>query len=347
MNYQDLNSIIINRVSFSKNEIEKSNKLPQEIKQFLNEWFNEKDYIISKTSGSTGKPKEIKLKKQHMLNSALSTVHYLNVKPNSTFLLALPVAFIAGKMMLIRGMLVNANIILTEPNLTPKLPLNKTIDFAAFTPIQIENLIHEQANLVKKIHKIIIGGAPLKTSLEKQLLELNTNCYETFGMTETITHIALRKIGEKSFNTLPNISIDSGENNELIIHAPHLGIEELKTNDIIQKITSTEFKWIGRKDFIINSGGLKINPEELESQLAKELTSTAFFVHKKPHPLLGEACTLIYNRNLLEEKDIQKAIKKIASNLRPKELIPVDELIFTNTGKINRVETFKLLHHGK
>lgn len=334
--------IWINGFHYSRKELLRTKFDNTEISLFFEEWFNHDDFISINTSGSTGKPKNIPIKKEFMINSAVSTLQYIKIPKQKNFFVCLPLKYIGGKMMMVRGLLNEANIIIQEASSTPDLRNLTTAEFGAFTPHQLHNILSEQANELKRIKTLIIGGAPMSISLEKELLKLNKTAYETFGMTETISHIALRKIGEPYFHIIPPTTIDTTNQHELLISAPHLGIEKLKTNDLIEKIDENTFKWLGRKDFVINSGGIKIYPEHVEKILTSFLNPHHFFIGKLPDQVLGEKCVLFYLYSKFEKASLEKAVKEIETLYRPKELIPVKEILTTPTGKIDRLKTIEM-----
>lgn len=343
MKYHEINSININGVLLTKSSIVKV-RLDAEISHFLTDWFDEKDHLIAQTSGSTGTPKLISIQKQQMVNSAITTLDYLHLnKEKLISLLCLPTKYIGGKMMMVRAMVAKHCLLTLKPNSSPSIPDLK-IDFAAFTPHQISNIVNSQnKHHLNKIKNIIIGGGKVNHTLEKSLESINSNIYETFGMTETVSHFALRKIGSTYFNVLPPSHLVESKNQTLKINSPHLGIKNLETNDIIEKKDELSFKWLGRKDFIINSGGVKIIPEIIESELSKDLNSKHFFIGKMPDDKLGEICIICYEKNILKEEKINHAIKKIDSILRPKKIIPISKIIYTANGKIDRQKSLKKL----
>ena len=254
-----------------------------EIYRFLETWFSEDFFIHVKTSGSTGNPKKIKLQKEQMIHSAFATGKYFNLKERTTALLCLHVDFIAGKMMLVRALTLGWHLDVVNPNSSPLKGLKKKYDFSALVPLQLENSI-DSLHLIKKI---IVGGGEVSRQLQNKLQTLSTNVYATYGMTETITHIAVKKLNnlffqgemtmqglhEEYYQTLPNVEIYKDARNCLVIVAPKISKNVIFTNDIVQLISDTQFQWLGRFDTVINSGGVKLYPERIEEKLAKIMTS--------------------------------------------------------------------------
>jgi O-succinylbenzoic acid--CoA ligase len=311
--------------------------------EFLNEWFNDSKTIKTTTSGSTGKPKKIELKKSAMLKSAELTGSYFQLKKNQTALLCLPTRFIAGKMMLVRALFSELNLISIAPSRNPLKNINLEIDFAAMTPMQVNTILTETPDKLNLIRILIIGGAPIEPALENKLKDFKTECYSTFGMTETITHIALRKLNSLThFEALPTISFEKTEANCLIINAPHVSENKLVTNDKIELISTTSFIWLGRKDNIINSGGIKIQAEELEKKIAPLLPNNRFYVSTVKDEILGEMIILIieadhtFNSNKLEFKNFNKYSI-------PKKVYTIEKFKETETGKILRNENKAIL----
>jgi O-succinylbenzoic acid--CoA ligase len=316
-----------------------------QIKLFINEWFNENDYIISKTSGSTGFPKEIKLKKTSLRYSARMTGNYFKFKETDNLLLSLPIFGIGGKMIIIRAIEFNTNLIVTAPQKNPlRLVQHLKIKIASFVPYQINKIIEEDKSLFDNIENILIGGAPINQTIKNKLRSIKSDCFETFGMTETYSHIALKNIKKENYFTVfDSIKIDSF-NNCLCIIAPSLCIDGLLTNDIIELKNEKQFRWIGRSDNVINSGGVKLHPEEIEKKL-ESVIDCPFFISKEVNSEFGEIVILIIESNKPIELDIIKKLKQILSSFEmPKKNYFIENFIYTNTQKINRLETMKKLN---
>lgn len=310
----------------------------KDIGEFFSEWYNENDYVIVKTSGSTGLPKEIKLLKEHMINSAIATSTYFNLKARSTVLLCLSAQYIAGKMMLVRAIALGWNIFLKPPSSNP-LEDNTIYDFAAMVPMQVTHSLGKLHN----IKQLIIGGAPVSEHLQKQLLQLSTQCYVTYGMTETCTHIAVKNLKiNDSYQVLPNVTVSQDDRDCLVISAPNISNELIVTNDIIKLTSKTKFKWLGRYDSVVNSGGIKLFPEQIEQKLSNIITSR-FFVSSIPDHTLGEQLVLVIENDV--EFDIDKNIlSEVLSKYEiPKKIVFVKKFKETPTGKIHRTDTKAML----
>ena len=313
---------------------------------FIINWFNLQDYILVSTSGSTGKPKIIKLAKNHMIESAIRTINFFELKSEQNALLCLSADNIAGKMMMIRAFIAEMNLITVEPQHNPITNINEIIDFAAMTPYQVFESIQEGENF-KNIKKLIIGGGEISAKLHKKIQSLRPACFATYGMTETITHIALKRINGNNrkdfFTVLPDIKIRQNENNCLCISLPGFS-NEIITNDIVELIDDTSFCWIGRLDNVINSGGVKIHPEQVESSINRVISDN-FFLTSIPDSSLGEKLILIIESKVYDKNKSQQLKQKLTNILpnyhRPKEIIFIDTFIYTKSNKINRVEMAK------
>lgn len=316
---------------------------------FLLDWLNDKDYVEVKTSGSTGPPKRIFIKKQQMINSARATGKYFDLGPGITALHCLPVNFIAGKMMLVRAMLLGWKLDLELPKANPLDRIFKIYDFCAMTPFQLDNSL-SRLHLIKKL---IVGGGAVSANLRNLVQGIGTEVYETYGMTETVSHIAARRINPKKkgqeepvpFTTLPNVNIDVDDRNCLVIDAPQLSNETLVTNDVVDLVSDKSFIWKGRIDNIINSGGVKLHPEEIEAKLAP-IIAHRFFVTSLPDPALGEKLVLMVESEFSEvalhnlEREI-KACRKLGKFEVPKKIYFVEKFEETPNGKIHRANTLK------
>ncbi len=315
---------------------------------FIREWFNSKDYILVKTSGSTGTPKKLQLKKKYLKNSASATYKYFEPWNSKPLLMALPARYIAGKMMVVRALEYGLPLIWIEPDSNPLPRLKVPVQFAALVPNQVSaglQLLHAQ-----KIEKLIIGGAPVTPELERKLQTVSTRCYATYGMTETATHIALRPLNgperTNAFTFLKGISGSRNHKNELTIHAPHLGHQNLQTHDIVA-LNQNEFIWRGRSNFTINSGGLKIQPEELEKKLEGKIPF-AFYFWSEPDPVLGEKPVLVLECEASPARK-KEILKLLSANLpdkklRPKNIYFTPRFSYSNNKKLLRKQTFKTCH---
>jgi O-succinylbenzoic acid--CoA ligase len=305
----------------------------KEVGMFLLEWLDGCATIQLKTSGTTGIPKNITVSKQAMVHSALATADYFNLQPGDKALLCLPARYVAGKMMLVRALIIGLelDVMTSTSNLDGLLP-DKKYDFVALVPLQVQ----QNLNRLQQFKKIIIGGAPVSKLLSDQLQGIGTEIFETYGMTETITHIAAKRVGDDNFKVLPNVTIATDERSCLIINAPAISEAEIKTNDIVELVSSQSFKWIGRFDHVINSGGIKIFPEQLEMKLSNQLTQP-FFIAGLPDEKLGHKIALIIEGPPFEiSKNYFKHLEKYE---QPKVVLFASEFVRTETTKIDIKKT--------
>ena len=323
---------------------------------FCKEWLQVKNTFEIQTSGSTGYPKKIQLTRKQMVSSARMTAKALELKEGQTSLVCLDPLYIAGRMMLVRSLESNLNIYITEPSANPFEKIsNDPIDFTALVPYQLKAILQSnQKKYFNEIRSIIIGGAPLDDEPKEQLQSFSCQFYETFGMTETISHIALKKLnGEQKsdyFIALPGISIRIDERNCLCIRTPYLP-EEIITNDVVEFRDDNQFKWLGRFDNVINTGGAKVFPEIIErktiSILQKKKIINRFFICGLPSPTLGQTVTLIIEGDPFDQQllsDLETEFKTSLSKFEnPRAVNFIQQFVSTETGKINRIKTIKLL----
>ncbi|VBB47108.1 AMP-dependent synthetase and ligase [uncultured Paludibacter sp.] len=344
-------SIILDGKTYGSKNIELLQKnvlWQQEIYSFLKNWFDDTEVVTLHTSGSTGTPKEIHLSKETMRNSARMTNHFFDLNSTKTALLCLPASYIAGKMMLVRAILGSFNLIITEPKANPFENLKISIDFTAITPYQLQHSIESLKNA--EVKNIIVGGGQITPQLEEKISEIPTLMYETYGMTETASHIALRKInGERKsefFTVLEGVSIRKDENNCLIINAPHLSRNEIHTNDLVEIADEKTFRWLGRMDNVINSGGIKIFPEQIEKKIAT-LIPFRYFISSLPDESLGNKVVLIIETEKYTETQELVLKEKLQSTLNkyeiPKQIFYIPQFICSASNKILKKETMDLL----
>ena len=306
-------SITLSGKTISKSELYLENSLlSSELYRFLKDWFSEKEFICVKTSGSTGSPKTIKLSKEKMIASAIKTGNFLKLNPGDKALCCLPINYIAGKMMVVRSIVLGLDLTIAKPSKSPFSKLSSNYDFSACTPHQLEG----STKNLSKIKILLIGGSPVNETLKKQLQDCKNTIYETFGMTETISHIALKNItaNEQNFKALEGVSFESIEGC-LKITCPDLLKKPLITNDLVEMFSEKEFSWIGRKDFVVNSGGIKLFPEKIEKKLSKFLKDP-FLVIGIPDESLGEKLVIVFEGKV--SKYYQKALESLNKYEKPK-----------------------------
>lgn len=316
----------------------------QNVLNFVKCWNSKDDYIIVNTSGSTGKPKQIKLKKSQMRASAHATIQFFNLKPGQTILMALSAEYIAGKMLIIRAIESNMDLLIAPLSTNPLLiNLNTKVHFSAFVPLQVQTILEHpksRANY-ELIDQVIIGGGVINQNLERTLKTLKNSNFATFGMTETISHIALRNItnGEQHYTALPQVSFSINSEHCLLINAPLISsTKNLETTDIVDLINETQFIWKGRADFVINSGGLKLHPELLEKKIEHLLPKNRFYFSSEVDTYLGQKLILkIEGDSSFNILELEYKLTQIMPKLeQPKAIHLITLFKETQTGKIIR-----------
>jgi o-succinylbenzoate---CoA ligase len=334
----------VNGKHFSKEEllqlayslIKEGEKFQYDCGTFLLDWLDQNEYIIVQTSGTTGTPKLLKIKKQAMVNSAIASSIFLGLTPGNSALCCLPIQYIAGKMMWVRAMVLGLHLDFVEPTSYPLLDNENKYDFVAMVPLQAENSIGQ----LHQIKQLIIGGAKVSSTLAKKLQSSSCKIYETYSMTETVTHIALKPIGEETFKVLPNVKIAIDDRACLIIDAPLLNDQKIYTNDSVELVSDNEFIWKGRIDNVINSGAIKLFPETIEEKIASKINNR-FFIAGIPDEKLGERVALFIEGDSFEIQDF--LFEPLLKYEKPKSVFFIPKFIETETGKIKRKETIQIV----
>jgi o-succinylbenzoate---CoA ligase len=323
-----------------------------DLKSFLEEWYNESPKIKVQTSGSTGKPKEILVEKSRMIESAKATCKFLNLNKGETALLCMSLDYIAGKMMVVRALVAELNLIVVPPSGHPLKLVDQHIDFVAMVPLQIYNTlqVEEEKAKLSVINNIIIGGGAIDCIIEEQLQSIKGHVWSTYGMTETLSHIAMRAVnGPKHslyYQPLQGIKIRTNKQNQLMIHAPKICEEILTTNDIVEMNKNGGFRILGRKDNVICTGGIKVLIEDIEAFLMPYMRSS-FAISSIYDKKFGEAIILVVEN---KTQDIDNVIKKMPKYWKPKFILEMQHIPMTETGKKARAEikkTANILLSGK
>ena len=331
------------------------------LEDFLSEWNNDSDTVLVHTSGSTGKPKPMRVEKKRMLNSARITCDFLGLKPGDSALLCMSLDYIAGKMVVVRSIERHLHLISVPPSGHPLKDVDEEITFAAMVPMQVYNTLQvpEERERLSHIRHLIIGGGAIDASLEQELKSLpgNIAIWSTYGMTETLSHVALRRInGDEAsewYQPFDSVHISQTEEGCLVIDATQVCAETLVTNDIVEiepyiynKVEKLRFRIKGRKDNVICSGGIKIQIEEVETLLKPHLEKP-FMLAKKKDGKFGEIAVLLSEdedikrveatvRRLLSDESEKSSDHKKYKYWIPKEFRYVEHLPLTETGKPKR-----------
>ncbi len=325
-------------LAFARRLKEDGAKYEKQVAKFIIKWFNNESFIRVKTSGSTGKSKKIKLQKLHMINSAKATGIFFKIGEGNTAILCLSSKFIAGKMMLVRALTMGWDLHVVAPEKDAITQYDNNYDFAAMVPYQV---YHSMKSL-NKVKKLIIGGGEVSAELEELLQAKETQAFATYGMTETITHVAVRRINgagrTQEYAALPNVKFSIDDRGCLVINAPSISEEIIITNDLVKLLSPTSFIWLGRVDNIINTGGIKVFPEQLERKLTSEI-KLPFIISSEKDSELGERVILVVQTDGVDKTpNYSEAFQKLSPYERPKKMYTLSKFPLTENGKIRRSE---------
>jgi O-succinylbenzoic acid--CoA ligase len=320
--------------------------------QRISDWINpELTTLEIFSSGSTGTPKAISHKKQFIQSSAELSMEALDIAPGGHSFLAIPAKHVGGMMLIIRSLIHGLALWYTAPHIRINLNTAEKISLCSITPLQALALLESEdsSNLFfNQVEIILIGGAVISPAINQWLQSISSLCYESYGMTETISHIALRKINgpdrQDFFTALPGVSLMQEADQSLSIHAPSIGVEHLHTNDIVEWLGDGRFRFLGRKDNVINSGGLKIYPEALELELSSSIFSP-FAICGIPSEKYGEEVVLVLegNPDFLQLEAVESIITALKRPDRPRSVLVVDSFPRTENGKILRKQLREML----
>lgn len=310
--------------------------------QFLQVWNDGNERLLVHTSGSTGKPKPLWVEKQRMLNSARITCDFLGLHPGDTALLCMSLDYIAGKMMVVRSIERNLRLICVPPSGHPLATIKDEITFAAMVPMQVYNSLQVPAERerLRNIQQLIIGGGAIDDTLQRELADFPHAVWSTYGMTETLSHIALRRLNGKNasewYAPFDSVQVSLDTDGCLVIHAPLVCAEPLKTNDIAEIAPDGKFRIKGRKDNVICSGGIKIQIEEVETLLKPHMPAP-FIIAKKKDEKFGEVVVLLTESTDITQ--VEQICRTVLPNKYwiPKEVHHIDHIPFTETGKPKRI----------
>ena len=316
------------------------------LEEFTSDFLSSSPLIEVKTSGSTGTPKRMLVEKSRMRASARMTCDFLKLKEGDTALLCMPLDYIAGKMMVVRAIERRLKLIDIPPSGHPFADIQTPLTFAAIVPLQLYNtlLVEKEREALANTKHVIVGGGAISEEVEKQIRTFPNAIWSTYGMTETLSHIAMRRLSEKDasewYTPMPGVNLSQDQDGCLVIDAPALNPETLITNDIAELRKDGTFRIIGRRDNVICSGGVKLQIEEIEREL-QPLLSSPFMITKKKDPKFGEIVVL------LTEGSEEKAKKELSVTTnkfsKPKLIIHIDKLPLTETGKPARARAMELV----
>ena len=315
--------------------------------EFIAEWQNDEPTVLVHTSGSTGKPKPLRVEKLRMAASARITCQFLGLHKGDTALLCMPLDYIAGKMVVVRSLVWGLRLVAVEPSGHPLRGLHEAPDFAAMVPLQVYNTMQvpEERARLRQIRHLIIGGGAVSDELVSELGDFPNCVWSTYGMTETLSHIALRRLnGEQAsqwYEPFEGVDVSLNADGCLVINAPAVCAEPLTTNDIAEiAVDGRHFRIRGRCDNVVCSGGIKLQIEEIEAKL-QPFIDVPFMITKRSDARLGEMVVM-----LVASDDTEQLQAVCSAHLTryemPRVFVSVDALPMTETGKPARAEAMKI-----
>lgn len=341
MNHQSFNSLTIDGIIYSKQQLvsdvvpallASDEKWRNDVGSFIGLWLNEELALEVFTSGSTGTPKTIRILKSAMILSAQKSIRFFGAEPGTRALMCLPANFIAGRMMLVRAFVGRWNLSLHSPSALSLKP-GECFDFAAMVPLQVEKLMNSGFDF-NRTGTLIMGGAACSPSVAEALSEYNA--WETYGMTETVSHIALRRVSEEWFVPLDRVNLSTDGRGCLMIDAPGITQGILTTNDVVELMSNGRFRLLGRADNVVNSGGIKLFPELIERKAGAELKSQVV-VMSLPDSHLGQRLVMVVESAPQAEAVLREKLSKVLDKYElPKQIFFMPTLPLTETGKIDR-----------
>ncbi|MBN3518506.1 AMP-binding protein [Algoriphagus lutimaris] len=320
---------------------------------FCKEWLTGQESFELQTSGSTGTPKPIQVLRSQMTASATATQSFFGITAGTEMLCCMNTQYIAGKMMLVRAIVWNCPILVVEPSSKPlsSLPKHFFPKFVAMVPIQVEESLSTNLEELKSLEHLIIGGAPVSKKLRSSILKEKLNAFQTYGMTETVSHVAIATFGEGDmiYKALPGVKIGQDSRGALWITSAMSNYQTIQTNDLVELHDDNRFSWLGRADFAINSGGIKFHPEVLEAKIESSIQNffpnQSYFFYGSPDEKLGQKLILIIetlDTEAEKAESLREELKEILHKYEiPKEIQLIPEFIRTTTGKINRPKTIQ------
>jgi len=312
------------------------------ILRFCSDYLNQTQEFIFYTSGSTGIPKAISVNRKQIQASIAATAQFFGLKKGQKALVCLNTDFVAGKMMLLRGLELGLELFVGSPSANPLENVFQEMDFAAFVPLQLQGVLEKNIEKINLLKCLILGGASVSDALLLQIQALQTPIFQTYGMTETLSHIAVRRLNpyEDFYTVLPTVQVRLNEKNCLEICGQVCNNEWIVTNDLVEIKDGKRLKFLGRADNVINSGGLKIQIEDLERQIGQIFEQIG--INKRlvvvgvADSILGEKIVLAIESEKLEEEKIWEKLKNLEKYHCPKLIVYLSVFPQTQTQKIDR-----------
>lgn len=337
----------------------------KDVLRFCRQWLAGQESFSLTTSGSTGQPKSITLTRRQMIASAHATGQALGLKAGDSALVCLSTQYIAGMMMLVRGFELGLELTIVKPTGNPLLafPDGAQFDFCAFVPLQLQQILAEspgKKGVLDGMKAILVGGAPVGPELEQQVQSVSAPVYHTYGMTETVTHVALKRLNgpeaSDGFRPLPGVELGLDRRDCLTVKAEMTNNKTVYTNDLAELRSDGTFTWLGRIDNVINSGGVKVQIEKVEAALAElcrtfqdgRLTGRRLVIGPLPHPRLGQSVIAVMEGDPFSPQDqahlrsnLQRTLTKYEI---PRQFYFLPALPETPTGKIDRAACLKAIN---
>jgi O-succinylbenzoic acid--CoA ligase len=311
--------------------------------KFLEQWHNDEPYIVAHTSGSTGVPKAINLLKSDMRLSAQMTNRKFDITRNSTLFLPLSVDYIAGKMVVVRALEAGCTLIIEPASNHPIKQQPKAIDLISVVPSQVDSIL-SRPQCLAAIRNLLIGGAAIDNELENRVISSGINAYVSYGMTETCSHVALRRVGQSPiYQALPGIKFATDGDDRLAITSRQMSFSRLQTNDIVRLIDDEHFIWLGRYDNVINSGGIKVYPETIERKIAG-IINERYYITSQNDAKWGNAGRNAQSHQI-RQSDRVNLKRQNQTALKSTEFGNFTHLRFVENTYATTVDSDKLLSH--
>ncbi len=307
---------------------------------FLSAWWSDDDYVVGHTSGSTGEPKRIELSKSSMIESAKRTNAFFGLKCGDSLLMCLSANYIAGKMMVVRAIVGGLDLYVQPASSMPNV--DRPYDLVSMVPLQVHSLMEsgrgEQS--MSFINHLLVGGSQLMKEESDWLVSLPLKSYISYGMTETVSHVALSELpksGVPLYRALPDVHFSTDDRGCLVIHADYLQGSPFVTNDMVELLAEHSFHWLGRWDNVINTGGVKVFPEKMEKKI-ESLLSVPYYFKGEPDPKFGQRVVLKIESEPFDVSTLKRALSEMLSPYEmPKAIAFSSKFARTCSGKIRRV----------
>lgn len=306
---------------------------------FLSAWWDDRDFVVGHTSGSTGEPKRIELSKRSMCESARRTNAFFGLKRGDAILLCLSANYIAGKMMVVRAIVGGLNLYVEPAASLPNVA--GRFDLVSMVPMQVHALrmSGEGEERMGRIRYLLVGGSPMQRTEAEWLHSLPVKTYISYGMTETVSHVALALLEQGSeplYEALPDVRFSTDERECLVIHADYLAGSPFVTNDVVRLHSDHSFSWLGRWDNVINTGGVKVFPEKMEKKI-EGLLEVPFYFTSETDEKFGQRVVLRIESEPFATDDLLRRLsERLTPYEMPKEVEFVPRFERTESGKVRR-----------